>query len=116
MASMSISDNLRDAAYVAIGMGVIGFQRAQTRRQDLRKQFAEQRSAFESRGADVVKLFTEAFKQADARLAPVVDIIEAQFDTVVDRLPAQAKSLIEPAHQASKDARQQLRARVASTN
>ena len=113
---MSISDNLRDAAYVAIGMGVIGYQRAQTRRQDLRKQFAEQRSAFESRGAEVVKLLSEAIKQADARISPVVDALEAQVDTVVDRLPSQAKSLLEPAHQASKDARQQFRSRVASTN
>ena len=113
---MSISDNLRDAAYIAIGMSVIGFQRAQTRRQDLRKQFADQRQAFETRGAEAVKLFNEAIKQADARLAPVVDVIEAQVATVVDRLPEQAKSIIEPAQQATKDARQQLRARVASTN
>jgi hypothetical protein len=111
---MSLSDNLRDAAYVAIGMGVIGFQRAQTRRQDLRKQFAEQRAAFETRGAEVVKLFNDAIKQADARISPVVDALEAQVDTVVDRLPAQAKSIIEPAHQASKDARQQFRSRVSS--
>jgi hypothetical protein len=109
---MSLSDNLRDAAYIAIGMGVIGFQRAQTRRQDLQKQFDEQRAAFESRGAEVVKLLNDAIKQADARLSPVVDALEAQVDTVVDRLPAQAKSLIEPAHQASKDARQQFRTRV----
>jgi hypothetical protein len=113
---MTLSDNLRDAAYIAIGMGVIGFQRAQTRRQDLRKQFAEQRSAFETRGSEVVKLLSEAVKQADARLSPVVDALEAQVDTVVDRLPAQAKSLIEPAHQASTDARQQIRARVSSEN
>lgn len=111
---MSLTDNLRDAAYIAIGMSVIGFQRAQTRREDLRKQFTEQRAAFESRGAEAVKLFNEAIKQADARIAPVVDILEAQVETVVDRLPAQAKSIIEPAHQASKDARQQLRTRVSA--
>ena len=111
---MTLSDNLRDAAYIAIGMGVIGFQRAQTRRQELNKQLADQRAAFEARGAEVVKLVNEAIKQADARLAPVVDAIEAQVDTVVDRLPAQAKSLVEPAHQASKDARQQFRTRVSS--
>jgi hypothetical protein len=111
---MSITDTLRDAAYIAVGMGVIGFQRAQTRREDLRKQFVEQRAAFESRGAEAVKFFNEAIKQADARIAPVVDLVEAQVDTVVDRLPAQAKSLIEPAHQASKGARAQLRTRVSA--
>jgi hypothetical protein len=113
---MSFSDNLRDAAYIAIGMGVIGFQRVQTRREDLRKQLQGQREAFESRGAEVVKLLSDAIKEADARISPVVDALEAQVDTVVDRLPAQAKSLIEPAHQASKDARQQFRSRVTPNN
>ncbi|MEY2471677.1 MAG: hypothetical protein QOK28_1006 [Actinomycetota bacterium] len=111
---MTITDNLRDAAYIAIGMGVIGVQRAQVRREELRKQFADQRSAFESVGADAVKLINEALKQADARISPVVELLEAQVDTVVDRLPAQAKSILEPAHQASKEARQQLRSRVAT--
>ncbi|HVV38099.1 MAG TPA: hypothetical protein VHC63_15945 [Acidimicrobiales bacterium] len=111
---MTINDNLRDAAYIAIGMGVIGFQRAQTRRQDLRKQFADQRAAFESRGAEVVNLVSEALKQADAAISPVVDALEAQVDNVVNALPAQARTLVEPARQASKDARQQLRSRVAT--
>ena len=94
---MSITDNLRDAAYIVIGMGVIGAQRAQVRREELRKQFAE------------------ALKQADARLSPVVDAVEAQFDTVVDRLPPQAKQFIDPARQAGKGAREQVRARVAAS-
>jgi hypothetical protein len=109
---MTITDNLRDAAYIVIGMGVIGVQRAQVRREELRKQFAEQRSAFETRGGEAVKLFNEAIKQADAALTPVVEAVEAQIDTVVERLPEQAKQLIEPARQATKDARDQVRARV----
>ena len=35
-----ITKTLRDAAYVTIGLGVIGFQRAQVRRQELTKQLA----------------------------------------------------------------------------
>lgn len=91
---MSITDNLRDAAYIVIGIGVIGVQRAQVRREEFRKQF------------------TDVIKQADAALSPVVDAVEAQIDTVVERLPAQAKQLIEPARQAGKDAREQVRSRV----
>jgi hypothetical protein len=94
---MTITDNLRDAAYIVIGMGVIGAQRAQVRREELTKQF------------------NEAIRQADARLAPVVDAVEAQFDTVVDRLPAPAKELIGPARQVGKDVRAQVRSRVVST-
>lgn len=91
---MSITDNLRDAAYIVIGMGVISVNRAQARRQELRKQFGDY------------------VKQADAAISPLVDAVESQFDAVVDRLPEQARQLIEPARQAGKDAREQVRSRV----
>ncbi len=58
---MTITDNLRDAAYIVIGMGVIGVQRAQVRREEMRKQFAGQRSAFE-----------DAVRQADATVNKLI--------------------------------------------
>ena len=52
---MSITDNLRDAAYIVIGMGVISVNRAQARREELRKQL-------------------DAYlKQAETVITPVVD-------------------------------------------
>jgi hypothetical protein len=95
---MTLTDNLRDAAYIAIGMGVIGVQRAQVRREELLKDL------------------NEAIKQADAAISPVVEAIEARLDTVVDKLPAQAKQFVEPARQIGKDARQQVRSRVTTPN
>ncbi len=65
---MSTTDNLRDAAYIAIGLGVIGFQRAQVRREELAKQFASQRAA------------------VDAVLTPVRDAVESQIGAVAERL------------------------------
>jgi len=86
---MSITDNLRDAAYIVIGMGVIGAQRAQVRREEIRKQFTEQRasfetrvnetrSTFESRGAEAVKLAGDLIKEAETRVQPVFKAVEAQ--------------------------------------
>ena len=86
---MNISDNLRDAAYIAIGMGVIGAQRAQVRRQELQKQFAEQRGQFETvvndarqtleaRSTDAVKLVGELIKQADAAVEPVIKQVRSR--------------------------------------
>ncbi|MBA2608957.1 MAG: hypothetical protein H0U92_08475, partial [Actinobacteria bacterium] len=73
---MNVSDNLRDATYIAIGMGVMGVQRAQVRREELGKQLAEQRNSLEarvtdvrstlqSRGAEAVKIVSDVIKEAD---------------------------------------------------
>ncbi len=120
---MSLNDNIRDAAYIAIGMGVIGAQRAQVRREELRKQFSEQRSAFEAkasvarqnfetRGAEAVKVVGEFIKQADSAIEPVIKAVEERIDAVVEALPAPAKPVVAQARQATKDARQQVRVRV----
>lgn len=109
---MSINDNLRDAAYIVIGMGVIGAQRAQVRREEIRKQITEQRSTLEARGAEAVKLVSDLVKQADARVQPVIAAVETQIDTAVALLPEQAKPLVAQARKASKDAREQVRSAV----
>jgi hypothetical protein len=62
---MTTTDNLRDAAYIVIGLGVIGYQRVQVRRQELEKRLAAQRSGVEA-------LLGEAFKQADANINKVL--------------------------------------------
>ncbi len=91
---MNVSDNLRDAAYIAIGMSVIGVQRAQVRREELGKQLAEQRtsiearvndvrSTFETRGAEAVKLVSDVIKEADARVEPVIKAVETQVRSVL---------------------------------
>jgi hypothetical protein len=80
---MNVTDNLRDAAYIAIGMGVIGVQRAQVRREELNKQLAEARATFETHGADAVKLMTDLLKEADARVEPVVKAVQDQVRSVL---------------------------------
>ena len=95
---MDLTKTFRDASYIAIGLCVIGVQRAQVRRQELRKQVA-----------DLVK-------QADARIEPLFAAveaqIEAQLDAVTDLLPEQTKSLVASARTAGKDARNQFRSRL----
>lgn len=124
---MDITDNLRDATYIVIGMGVIGAQRAQVRREEFRKNFATQRDAlesraaearslFESRGAEAVKLVGELVKQADARVEPIIEAVEAQIDAVADRLPPQAKTLVTQANQARREVRQRVLENAASTS
>lgn len=111
---MTFTDNLRDAAYIAIGMGVIGVQRAQVRREALNKQITEARQTFETRGAEAVKLVNDLVKQTDARVEPIIKAVEERIDTALELLPEQAKPVVKQAREAAKDARQQVRARVAA--
>jgi len=111
---MDITDNLRDAAYIVIGMGVIGAQRAQVRREEFKKTFAAQRETLQTRGAEAVKLVGDLVKQADARVEPILGAVEAQIDAVADRLPPQAKTIVTQANQARREVRQQVRERIST--
>lgn len=109
---MDVTKTLRDATYIAIGLGVISFQRAQVRRQELRSQLADQKSALDARAAEARALVSELVKQADSAIEPVLAAVEAQIDAVADRLPEQTKSLVAQTRVAGRDARTQFRSRV----
>ena len=81
---------LQDAAYVAVGFGVIGFQRAQVRRQELRKQLATRRQEFEAQLGELKGRVEPVVKELEQRIEPVLDDIEG-------RLPEQAKGLVQQA-------------------
>lgn len=74
---------LRDALYTAVGLGVLGFQRAQVGRRDLRRWLAERAAA------------------VDDRLDPLLDEAEA-------RLSDEARPLLAQARAAARDAQRTL--------
>lgn len=108
---MDITKNLKDAAYIAVGLGVIGFQRAQVRRQELRKQFAEQRVVLDTQAAEAREQVTKLVKTLEERFEPVVDQVEEQLDKVEDILPAQVKTVFQQARQVARETQDQVRAR-----
>ena len=88
----------RDALYAAVGLGVIAFQRAQVRRQELKKQVGKLGEAVEDR-----------MKLVEERLDDVEDQVERLLDTLEERLPEQARDVVRTARVAARDARGQLR-------
>ena len=85
---MSLTDTLKDAAYVTIGFGVLGFQRAQVRRQELRKQ-----------------LDAQLADQFAGLVAPIRTQVEIGLDTVEANLPPTVQDLV---HQARATVRSRL--------
>lgn len=55
----------RDAAYVAVGFGVLSFQRAQVRRRELRKRLEELASQLVLSGAPVVENLPQRGVESD---------------------------------------------------
>ena len=104
----------RDAAYVVVGLGVLGVQRVQVRRQELQKRLAEPRTQFEGRLGDVRGELTRRAKDVDEAVELVIGRIEASLGPIEERLPVQARELVKQAHTQAREARQQIR-RLLST-
>jgi septal ring factor EnvC (AmiA/AmiB activator) len=109
-----ITKTARDAAYVVVGLGVLGVQRAQVRRQELAKKLAEPRSQVETRIGDVRSEVTKRVKEVDGRVEDVIARLEASLEPLEQRLPEQARALVEQARTQAREARQQLRALLLS--
>ena len=90
-----LSKTLKDAAYVAVGFGVLAFQKAQVRRRELEKQL------------------TKAAADAEKNIEPVVEAVEASLDQLEERLPTQAREVFKQVRTTAKQAGEQLRTYVA---
>lgn len=105
MAALKVEDITKlakDALYVGVGLGVIGFQKAQVQRNELQKQLKGQVG-----GAS--KAFEERVKLLEERLQGVESRFEAVLDQLEDRLPDQARDIAKQARTAARDARAQVR-------
>lgn len=101
---MTVTDTLKDAAYVVIGFGVLSFQRAQVRRQELRKQLRDSRKS-------VVALAG----QLDGYVAPVRLQLESRLDSVEETLPPAVQDLVKQARATLVSQEKAVRARLGLT-
>jgi len=105
-----VKDGVKDAAYVAVGLGVIGFQKAQVRRREITKQLdarTEQlRARLEERTKVVQDTVGSLLKQ---RLDDLDKGIEAALDQVGERLEMVEPTLPEPAQQITRQVYTQAR-------
>ena len=84
----------KDAAYVAIGFGVLSFQRTQVRRQELTKVVEARMGA------------------VGHRLAEVEASVDQAIERVARQLPDPAGEVVTQVHLGAKDLRTQVRARL----
>jgi hypothetical protein len=105
-----ITKAAQDAAYVAIGLGVMGFQKAQVRRRELLSQLESRRATFETPINDFRKEIAKALKEIDKTFGQLFERVDATIEPVSERLPAGAQAVV---HQA-REARDHLRGYLTS--
>ncbi len=130
---MDVTENLtqtmKDTAYVAVGLGVLGFQRAQVARVDLTKNLAEDTGklqaqvkaqvedvtgAVEAQLSDVKTQVAKAVTSLEETLEPVAKELEGRLDEVGDRLPEPVKAVVASARQVAESAAASVRSRLAA--
>jgi ElaB/YqjD/DUF883 family membrane-anchored ribosome-binding protein len=104
-----LTKTLKDAAYVTVGFGVLAFQRAQVRRQELRKQLAAPRQQLETQLNDVRVQVQKLVKDVDERLQPVRAEVEGRIDLLEERLPEQARGIVQQVRTLAKETETQAR-------
>jgi hypothetical protein len=118
-AGFDLRKTLSDAGYIAVGLGVLGVQQAQTRRHHLQEQLEaktarlrEQAQSFPSRVSeqfgsldlnarlDAVRTrANEIGEQTRARVVPVLDQIESRVNELPEPLPSAAAPVVKVARQ-----------------
>jgi hypothetical protein len=90
-----VTEAMKDAAYLTVGFGLLGFQRAQVRRHELTKQLKPQ--------------LGELVTNVDQVLYPVRQELEQRLDQVEDHLGGQALEVVRTARAVVRETEQQLR-------
>jgi hypothetical protein len=132
---------VKDAAYVAVGLGIMGFQRAQVQRVELTKQLESQlggvsgltsvlngladlREQLVKLSADVLPSdsrldgtavrtqLTELAKAVDEAVAPVRQQFEEQWERFEELLPESARELVHAVREAAAAQEQAVRSAV----
>jgi hypothetical protein len=109
--SKGVTDLARDAAYVAVGLGVLGFQRAQVQRVELQNKLSKDFSLdFDGVRTNV----TKGFKQIDDLAESASQFVETTLQPLEDKLPASVTQLTSKAREQAREVRTQIRQRVAN--
>ena len=122
---------VKEAAYVAVGLGVLGFQRAQVQRVELTKQLEEQfrnlpaavkgpiegytqfaKEQAATARTTVNEQLTELAKSVDEAVAPVRQQFEEQLDRLEEVLPQTARDLVQSLRGAASSQEQAIRSAV----
>jgi hypothetical protein len=111
--SKGVTDLARDAAYVAVGLGVLTFQRAQVQRVELQNLLSKDFSLDEHLSGVRTEL-SKGVRQIDELLESASQFLETSLQPLEAQLPASVSQLTTKAFEQAREVRSQIRQRVAT--
>ena len=106
--SKGVTDLARDAAYVAVGLGVLAYQRAQVQRLELQNRLSQDFSLEQTIG-EVRHGVAKGYAQIDDLAEQAVQFVETTFQPLEDRLPPSVTQLTIRAREQGREVRLQIR-------
>ena len=113
--SKGVTDLARDAAYVAVGLGVLGYQRAQVQRVELQNRLSQD-FALDQRLDDVRHSVARGFQQMDGLAESAVHFVETTLQPLEEKLPPTVTQLTARAREQAREVRTQIRQRVGASD
>lgn len=111
--SKGVTDLARDAAYVAVGLGVLAYQRAQVQRVELQKRLQKD-LPIDQRIGDVRQGVAKGFRQIDDLAESAVQFVESTLQPIEERLPSSVTQVTTKAREQAREVRIQIRQRVSA--
>ncbi len=106
--SKGVTDLARDAAYVAVGLGVLGYQRAQVQRIELQNRLSQDFS-LDQRVDDVRQGVAKGFHQIDDLAESAAHFVETTLQPLEEKLPPSVSQLTSKAREQAREVRTQIR-------
>lgn len=99
----------KDAVYVTVGIGVLAYQKAQVRRQELTTFVNERLGSSKTQLEELKKTFEARINEFDQRVVELEHKLDGIVEQVEGRLPEPAGEALHKAYDAARTARQQVR-------
>ena len=106
--SKGVTDLARDAAYVAVGLGVLGYQRAQVQRVELQNRLSLD-LALDQRMDDVRNGVAKGIQQIDDLAESAAHFVETTLQPLEEKLPPTVSQLTSKAREQAREVRTQIR-------
>lgn len=111
--SKGVTDLARDAAYVAVGLGVLGYQRVQVQRVEWKNKLSKD-LALEQRLGEVRQGVVKGLTQIDELTESATNFVESTLQPLEERLPDSVTHFTTRAREQTRDVRTQIRQRVSA--
>src|SRR6476469_1392212 len=111
---MDVRKTVTDAGYIAIGLGVMGYQQTQIRRRELAGKLGAVPGRFEERGREVQGFLAEGSRQIGARGVAARGRAEQQVRATVSRVQELGEEVAERVVQVIEPVAARVRERTGS--